>query len=98
MILVAPQPGFDLGGANRAAPIALQHFDVGAHRSRGIAPPDRKPAALQHQDLVAARQHVAECAFPRAVAIGDVDVGVTLGREQSGDIAQQPVGQIDHLV
>ena len=82
VVLVLPQPGFDLGRANGAAPVALEHFDVGAHRGGRVAPADREPAAFQHQHLVAARQHVAEHGFPGAVAVGDVDVGLALGGEQ----------------
>ena len=82
MVLVLPQAGFDLGRPNCAAPVALQHLDVGAHGGGGVAPADGKPAAFQHQNLVAARQYVADRAFPRAVAVGDVDVGVALGGKQ----------------
>ena len=89
MLLVLAQAGFDLGGPYRAAPIALQHFDVGAHRGRGIAPADREPAAFQHQHLVAARQHVGESRFPGAVAVGDVDVGAALGGKQPRQIASR---------
>ena len=62
VILVLPQPRLDFGGADRAAPVALQHLDLGAHRGRGLAPADRKAAAFQHQHLVAARQHVGSVA------------------------------------
>ena len=98
VILVLPQPGFDLGRPHRAAPVALQHFDLDAHRGGGIAPADREPAALQHQHLVAARQHVAERRFPGAMAVGDVDVGLSRGGEQPAEIAQQAVGQLHHGV
>ncbi len=98
VILVLPQACFDLSRPYRAAPVALQHFDVGAHGGGGVAPADGKPAAFQHQNLVAARQHVAERSFPCAVAIGDVDVGAALGGKQPGEIAQQAVGHIDHGV
>ena len=98
VILVLSQARFDFGGADRAAPVAFQHLDVGAHRARGIAPADRKPAALQHQYLVAARQHVGQRGFPGAMAVGDIDVGMTLGRKQRAEIGQQAVGHVDHLV
>ena len=60
VVLVLPQPRLDLGRPDRAAPVALQHLDLDAHRGRGVAPADREAAAFQHQDLVAARQHVGE--------------------------------------
>ncbi len=98
VLLVLTQPRFDLGGADGAAPVALQHFDLGAHGGGRVAPADREPAAFQHQHLVAARQHVGKRGFPRAVAVGDVDVGLTAGGEQFRQVAQQAVGQIDHLL
>jgi len=58
-----------------------------------IAPVDGKAAAFQHQDLVTLGQHVGEGGFPGAMAVGDVDVGVTRGVEHAGDVAQQAVGQ-----
>src|SRR5260370_9096279 len=38
VIPILPQAGFDFGRPHRAAPIALQHFDVCAHRGRAVAP------------------------------------------------------------
>jgi hypothetical protein len=32
------------------------------------------------------------------MAVGDVNVGLAFGREQSGEIAQQAVGQLHHLL
>ena len=49
-----------------------------------MAPADRETPALQHQHLVAARQHIGQRAFPGAMAVGDVDVGFVLGGEQIG--------------
>ena len=98
VILVLPQPRLDLGGTDRAAPVALQHLDLGAHRGGRVAPADRKTSAFQHQHLVAARQHVGERRFPRAMAVGDVDVGLALGGEQFGEIGEQAVGQFHHLL
>jgi hypothetical protein len=96
--LVLSEPRLDFAGAYRAAPVALEDLDVGAHQFRRMAPADREAAALQHQHLVAARQHVGERAFPGAVAVGDVDVGFVLGDEQIGEVAMQPVREIDHLL
>ena len=98
VILVLAQPRLDLGGPDGAAPVALEHFHLRAHCRGGVAPADREAAAFQHQHLVAARQHVAERGLPGAMAVGDMDVGAALGREQFAEIAQQTVGQFHHLV
>ena len=90
---VGAEPRCHLLRPHGAAHVALQHLDLGAQARGIIAPADGEPAALQHQHLVAARQHVGQCGFPGAVAVGDVDVGATLGLEHKSDIAQQAVGQ-----
>lgn len=98
VLLVAAQPLLDLVRPHRAAPVALEHLDLGAHQRSRMAPADREPPALQHQHLVAARQHVAQRRFPGAVTVGDVDVGFALGRKQVRDVAEQALGQIGHLL
>ena len=98
VIPVLAQPGFDLGRPHRAAPVAVQHLDIGAHRGGSVAPVDGKAPALQHQHLVAARQHIADGGFPGAMTIGDVDVAMAGGGKQPAEIAQQAVGQLHHLV
>ncbi|MGY3077534.1 hypothetical protein ACVWZZ_003905 [Bradyrhizobium sp. LM6.10] len=82
MLLVAAQALLDLVRPYRAAPVALEHLGLGAHQGSRMAPADREPPALQHQHFFAARQHVAQRRFPGAVTIGDVDVGLALGRKQ----------------
>jgi hypothetical protein len=98
MLGVAAQPRFNLIGADRAAPVALQHLDVAAHRAGGVAPADREPAAFQHQHLVAARQHVADHRLPGAVTVGDVDVGLALGGEQPAEVGKKPLAERHHLL
>ena len=79
---ILAQPCLHLGRANRTPHIALQDLDLDAHGARGVTPVDGEAAALEHQDLVAARQHIAEHGLPCAMAVGDIDVRVPSRSEQ----------------
>ncbi len=90
---VAAQTRFELGGPHGAAPVAREHLDVAAELRSHLAPAQREPAAFEHQNLVAARQHVRERCFPGPMAVGDVNVGAAASAEQRAKIGDQAVGQ-----
>ena len=93
--LIGAQAGFDIRRPHGAPPIALEDFDLDAEPRRGIAPSDAELAAFQDQNLVAARQHIGQRRFPRAMAVGDIDVGTGRGSEHFAEIAQQAIRQRD---
>jgi len=82
MVLVLASGGPRPRRADRAAPVALQDFDVGAHRSGSVCPADGKAAAFDTKTLVAARQHVGETLLPMRRGRWRYDVGAALGGEQ----------------
>ncbi len=69
------------------ATVAFEHLDINAEPGGGVAPIESELAALQDEDFVAARQHVGECGFPRAVTVGDIDVRAPFGTEQTAEVA-----------
>ena len=93
--LVGAQASFDIGRPHGAPPIALENFDLDAEPRRGVAPSHGELAAFQDQNLVAARQHIGQRRFPRAMAVGNIDVRTGRGREHFAEIAKEPIGQRD---
>jgi hypothetical protein len=98
VLRILPQRGLDLGRTNRAIPVALQALDLDAHQARCVAPADGEATALQHQDLVAARQHISEGRLPGAMTIGNVNICPAFGREDCAEIVEQPVSELHHGV
>ena len=92
-LAIGPEARLDLGRADGAAHVALQHLDFDAHATGVLAPAHREAAALQRQDPVAAGQHVGERRLPRAVPIGAVDVSMPSCVEHARHVAHQPFGQ-----
>ena len=91
--LIGAQAGFDIRRPHGVPPIALEDFDLDAEPRRGIAPSNAELAAFQDQNLVAPRQHIGQRRFPRAMAVGDIDVGTVRGAKHFAEIAQQAIGQ-----
>jgi hypothetical protein len=90
---IASKARLDLLRAHRTPPITLEHFHFDAEPRRGVTPADGETPALQHQNLVALRQHVGERGLPRTVPVGNVDVRATRGSEQPAEVAQQAISE-----
>ena len=73
---------------DRAAPIARQGLDLEAEHPSHLAPALGELSGFEHQHRFAARKHVAECAFPGAVPVRRVDVGVARAAEDGAQIGE----------
>jgi hypothetical protein len=87
-VLVVAEPPFDVGWLHGAAPVAAQNLDADTHPLGGFSPVEPEPAARQHQNPVTFAQDVGEGRFPRAVTVGDIDVGLPCGAEQALKVPQ----------
>jgi hypothetical protein len=80
--LVLAQPRLQRRRVDGAAPIAGQDLHGDAQGFGHAAPAGREKAAFEDEHLVAAREEIAEHRLPAAMAVGDVDVGLSARAEQ----------------
>jgi len=91
---VFAQARLQLGRIDGAAPVAGQRLDLEPEHLRHLAPAGGEQAALQHQNLIAPGQHVAQRRLPGAMTVGDVDVSTPLGPKHPAQIFQAGHGHV----
>ena len=88
---------FDGGRVDRLAAALREHFDFRAHQLRHLAPADREATAFEDEDVIPAREHVGERAFPAAVSVGGIDVAAASRAEEFWQIGEQARCDAEHV-